>query len=665
MSAVSPSEGRASPDSARTPPSLPPTSGRDGHGPSILSLDLSEPVLRSLFRNGVRWVSQVDGMTDEKLELASGVLPWMVGDLRQQLRNALKRSRPIDDEPLTASTMHVPSAERPTSIKDLGLSTRAFNILRKYGCRTLGDLHGLTGAALMSMRGMGRSSLSEIIDALARRTSVAGVPALAKDLPPAPAPVPTPVPAPRQKALMSIDLTGVSFPGLARAWRADPGTDLRRSRVLFRQLNVVTVDLLLQRAADGATIADTESNRAAVQNLRRVSAWLATALAAGTFRSTNGELRLPRRALVLNQAAAAKARTVSEELAAMFLRVAEQNVLTVTRRWSCTAGRFPTLDEVGAQREITRERARQIVARAEQDLVQSHTWLPRTARLLQDFARERSTWTVAQLRKAFAARGELVSEDEIRLLPTFGRLGAIPECTIDHDDLMHLPTHADADTYSGAGAGNGNGAGNARAETEALEAKVAATVLKLKRNGWLKAATGGGSGSWDPDSAMAALLARRLRPRVKEFRVVDGAVLPNPGTPSSLTRWVTRRLHVAGATPVDALYERMTIFVRSGYGQRLKLRLPSLYAFATMLSLDPRFEVADGVVSLDATRLKGDPLTPGERVLVEAVRSAGGSVDYRTIVALGERGGLSVSAVTLFLQGPLVDRVRTAHYRLP
>jgi DNA-directed RNA polymerase subunit alpha len=55
---------------------------------------------------------------------------------------------------------------RERSIETLSLSVRSYNILRRAGCKTVGDIIDKTTVQLMNMRGMGKHSLNEIMDKL-------------------------------------------------------------------------------------------------------------------------------------------------------------------------------------------------------------------------------------------------------------------------------------------------------------------------------------------------------------------------------------------------------------------------------------------------------------------------------------------------------------------
>ena len=61
------------------------------------------------------------------------------------------------------------AAEDPESVQSLGLSTRAINGLNRLGIHRISQLQAVTRHTLESTRNLGASSITQIIDALARR----------------------------------------------------------------------------------------------------------------------------------------------------------------------------------------------------------------------------------------------------------------------------------------------------------------------------------------------------------------------------------------------------------------------------------------------------------------------------------------------------------------
>jgi len=125
---------------------------------SLLSLGLKREQSLSLLARGMRTIADV-ARAAEKMDTEVR----MLSPERKKMHRAIERRR-AQEIPGKTVRLQVPKNLRPVRFDTLGLINRVIKPLEAYGCKTIGDLHGMRESDILDLHGMGSKMLELLVD---------------------------------------------------------------------------------------------------------------------------------------------------------------------------------------------------------------------------------------------------------------------------------------------------------------------------------------------------------------------------------------------------------------------------------------------------------------------------------------------------------------------
>lgn len=139
--------------------------GSGSLGTPLEELGLSDRSWGALLNAGIATIEQLQALSEDQLALIDGLEPRSRAEIKIALKKCRGTTQVVAGGRSSVEPNH--SEYKGVPLKELGLSTRIHNALRRGGISTLGELTTLTEEQVLQVRNLGELSLKEIQAALA------------------------------------------------------------------------------------------------------------------------------------------------------------------------------------------------------------------------------------------------------------------------------------------------------------------------------------------------------------------------------------------------------------------------------------------------------------------------------------------------------------------
>ncbi len=333
--------------------------------------------------------------------------------------------------------------------------------------------------------------------------------------------------------------------------------------------------------------------------------------------------------------AVASAKTLSAEVRGLVAGLRARDADAFLRRLGAGHGPVPTLEALGAEFGVTRERVRQVCAQHAALLTSSGLRLPIACAVAAVVKRAGGMAGPATIVATCRERGLSVNEADLCVLPSLARLRLMPEIAW-HGDIMQwvVPgSEADAAVYA-----------------VRFKARVSVARRELGRVGAVAKFWGGADDGIRSDDVVTALTpeGRRLRER-------SGWLVALPARENVLVRTARKVLSVAEALSAAEL--AVAVARRCGVS-------PPPPVVRLLLSSHPDFDVSGKLVRLAEGARHAQPLSEAEAAGMRLARAAGNVIASTEFSARMLAEGYSLARARQILVGPLMVRQSPGLYRI-
>lgn len=506
------------------------------------------------------------------------------------------------------ATIKVKEGVRERPIRDLGLPVRVQNLLQSAGWRTLGDLHGVELDILRGLSGAGVETINTVLEGLERIQEETAVATAAEAAP---------------EWTTEFRVERVPGPSAVSRMIGDTGV-----ATLFDLHGLTDTDPSRHKGVGKSTM----------EGLKYYVARLVELGPEALREITGPDDTLP--ALDADiLAAVAGAESLHAEVEALCYDLSERNQELFLRR-SGISGFVPTLEELGAEHGVSRERVRQIVRKHERMLEDAGLQLPiaSTIAALPDAAG--GIASTGKMIRLAAERGVAVQRGELQAVPHLAELGLCPR-------LTYVPEYETWLSVAGTREWQDSGllkeaAGRVRKRALRCFRRMSCVPMEVVQSEPLL----------DEEQVFAAIHRNGA-----ELKKVAGFVVPLPAVESRLTRLVKKTLSVSPRLNLDNL--------KRGLRRDRRLEsVPPTIVLEAILSHHPDFAVDRGGVQLEHQVERASVLSDSEQVFVQLLEEHGGAMEYWEIVDAVEERGFSRPMVAVLLRRPFVRRSGTGIYAL-
>jgi hypothetical protein len=526
--------------------------------------------------------------------------------------------------------LRFPPEAHGLSIEALDLTVRARNALRRNDYETLGDLDGIPVAVLAALPHVGRTTADEVVSASVRVVERIGT----SGPPPAGA----------------MDEVAVSlFDEVEHGWLI-PG-DFAGSPVSALGLPPKSISALLSRGIHtlgdlrGLTLhsVQTRLNLAAGPAQRLASAlesllsidpaWLRK-----VSRGGDAEAFLLPKCGPGVLAALRRADDAAEELDALLGGFVDRDRRFLLSRWCYFDSAQPTLDSLASEAGITRERVRQIIERAEQQLQASEIVLPHASLLVAVLRDAGGLLTTQQFQERIARSGLRAEAGLIRALPHLARLKLVPRVAFDTDLDLWVTGPGEDLVASGR-------------LSDVLRRVSRFLKRQLRTRSCIDLDTLSGKLPFGAEHAL-----KLAAPRCTGAEWVGAYGIPVPLTRSKLTNAALKLLAVSRSLPLEQTHVAL--------GRVLGPAVPPPEVLGRVLALHPQIVLEENRVRADGSLLPDEVLSAAERTAV-ALFAAGGNVLLAgNFIDAMIRSGFSLPMASVILRRPYVRRIGAGIYGL-
>jgi len=523
-------------------------------------------------------------------------------------------------------------------IVDLMVSLRTRNALRRHGFESLGNLHGVACERLLRLDGLGAKALLELeqeLPFLEEQPPAALIEHLQRqlpvDLPADDGEVDTPRPALELGIEIHPDLWGclverLPIRGDSLRILAAKGVrtlgelhDCGRGRLasfglVERQIEVVT------------------------KTIAALNSFGAERVAALCSCNADGDRLLP--LLDLDTLAAlCSANSLREEIIALTTDMKGRNADVVLRRW-CFYGRAqPTLESLGDEYGVTRERIRQVVSGHDRLLLRSGLRLPIASSIVVVLESEGGVLTEADFVARIKDAGIDYEEELLATLPHLSQLDVIPSIRYSPELMLWL---------------------SARGEELEASGELYDQLREVRRRIGKRLSRDSVVSTEFVESIAPFGVEHAIRfalPRCEQVQRVGDYVVPLPVHPSALSRAVDKILTVSPVMPISSVHRGL---------QRVpRIKVPPIDVLAFVLRNMGSYVLVDEQVS-KAGQLKCESTLSGSEQAAVRIFETQGEVllHYEFIDAMGQAGYSVPMANIILMSAPFVRRISGGVYAL-
>lgn len=512
----------------------------------------------------------------------------------------------------------------------LDLTVRAHNALRRNDYHTLGDLDGIPVEALAALPHVGRTTVDEVVRASARVVERIGTS--------------------EHLSADTMDEIAVSLPRQVEHGWVIPD-DFADSPLSVLGLPPQSVSALSSRGINtlgdlqGLTLQSVQTtlNLGASPRQRLASAlesllsidlgWLRK-----VSRGGDAEAFLLPKCGPDVLAALSRAGGADEELDALLGVFADRDRRFLLSRWCYFDPEQPTLDSLALEAGITRERVRQIIERAEQQLHESKVVLPHASLLVAVLHDAGGLLATQQFHERIARSGLHADAGLIRALPHLARLELVPRIAFDTDLDLWVTGPGEDLIRSGR-------------LPDVLRRVSRFLNRQLRTRSCIDLDTLPGKLPFGADHALKLAL-----PRCTGVDWVGTYGIPAPLTRSKLTNAALKLLAVSRSLPLQQMHVALA--------RVLGTAVPPPEVLGRILALHPQIVVEENRVRADGSLNPDRVLSAADRTAV-ALFAAGGNVLLAgNFLDAMIRSGFSLPMASVILRRPYVRRIGAGIYGL-
>lgn len=335
-------------------------------------------------------------------------------------------------------------------------------------------------------------------------------------------------------------------------------------------------------------------------------------------------------------AGVANAQTMSQEVAALANGLGRRDASVFLRRLGAGPGPAPTLEALGVEHGVTRERIRQVCTRHVSLLTESGLRLPIASAAAEALAQTGGMASSRRFVELCRDSGLSVAEADLDVMPGLVQMGLVmPKVSWNRDVRGWMTDGAKAAAVAHAGR---------------LKARVRTARKELRRIGALNESLYGADAD-DCGEGVAAFLT----PSGSRMEPCAGWLVLLPAGESSLARTALKVLSVAGTLRIAELADALS--------RGLEV-VPPTPVLRMILSDHEDFEVSGDRV-LRAVGALGPPrLSGAEAEGVRVTRAQGGVITSGEFSASMMGAGYSLARARQILTGPLMVRQSKGLYTL-
>ena len=580
-----------------------------------------------LLRAGIVSVGRLRRFTRADLEKLPNIGPTQA-QLILDAVNRLNRNPPEDALPFSSEggRIMVPDQLNPLPVGRLRLPLATKNHLLRAGILFIGSLRRFTASDLEDLENMGPVHASRVLRALED---------LARDPPEPAAPGLEPPAADRRRLTLAEEEPP---PEWTRRFYVDGMPDLPRvSRSLLRENGVETLGDLIDWLRTDVAMVPGVGQRTAEKLQTKVESLLEL----GEHRV--GQIvwderyipSLSKRVLV----AVATAIDLGSEVKALVADMAERDQRMFLGRICFEQWPQPTLEEIGDQEGITRERVRQITRAREKLLRASKLRLPIGSSAVELVEHAGGMISTGELLTRVECEGQTMTKPQLMSLPSLAEMGLTP-------GIRHIPQ---VDCWISTG-------GERRWLESGLLHEALKDVRRRGRRGFRRtsACEVADIAESSPFSADQVVLA--LTPQSGSVELYLGYIIPLPVRDSTLVRSARKLLSISDEMSIDEIYRALH--------RHPRIQPSPLIVMKRLLELHGDFDVSQSVVRGTRSFARADVLSDSEVAFVHALEEAGGVLEYWEAVDAIEAAGFSRPMLSVLLSGVLVRRPAVGVYAL-
>ncbi len=334
-------------------------------------------------------------------------------------------------------------------------------------------------------------------------------------------------------------------------------------------------------------------------------------------------------------AAVATATTLSEEVAALVAGLRGRDASVFLRRLGLGSGPVPTLEALGAEHGVTRERIRQVCARHASLVAESGLRLPIASAAAEVVGEAGGIASARRFVELCREAGISVAEADLAAIPGLVQMGLMPRMAWNSDLLAWVTEES---------------AAVAVVQAVRLKMRVRLARKDLQRLGALDES----QYAADPRAGGEGIAAF-VTPPGSRMEPCAGWLVLLPAEESSLLRMVRKVLSVAGSLSIAELADALSRGMQA---------LPPRPALRMILSDHKDFEVSGNRVCRAVRALGVSSLSSAEAEGVKVTRAQGGVITSGEFSAGMMGAGYSLARARQILTGPLMVRQSKGVYAL-
>jgi hypothetical protein len=336
-------------------------------------------------------------------------------------------------------------------------------------------------------------------------------------------------------------------------------------------------------------------------------------------------------------AALCYATSVDEEIQALVCGLPERNRELVFARWGFRRHEVQTLDELGREFGITRERTRQLVAATERQIADSGLRLPAASAVVQDLDEAGGALTDADYALVLRYGAVSITPTAIGTLPVLHQMKCVPLVVFDRDAALWLTA---------------SGRERVVARGEARRMRIEARHVAgrhLRRVGAVPFSVLDTLSPFGREHATALIADAGFG-----FIEVGDHSLRLPVNDSALLRQCRKTLVATGLLAIDELHHGLR---RNGFNVTREL-------LNEVLVRCPDFVVRGIHVQLARSVKRDGVLSPAEAAGIALFHQNGGAMLWWDFLEAMVQAGFSAAMATIVLRRPAIRRVGPSTYAL-
>lgn len=339
--------------------------------------------------------------------------------------------------------------------------------------------------------------------------------------------------------------------------------------------------------------------------------------------------------------AVAEAVSLEEEILALLCLESPRNQKIMLHRWGFFAEKPPTLERLGEQFKISRERVRQIEEKIEKRLSQVSLRLPKAEEVVETIDRRGGAISNTQLLNRLKKLEFQCERNALRVLPKLSRLGLLWHVELTKDGHLWVTPKGERTWIA---------TGRLRAVEEQLLEELRKDLrdlnaVKIPKNTEL------------PFESVWPLITRDL-PEVWDFVRVGDFMVPVPAPANKLTRRIDKILSVC-VEPIPIRRILTTLSDSRGID-----RLPPFAVFETIVSSRGCYRVIGKKVTANHKIPPSDVLSESEQIAVNFALEKGGIIQSEALRDHIVGFGYSTATASAILGEILFERLDRGWYAL-